>query len=619
MTVDELRIFISYTHDDQEIASALEGLFKGALGPAVHVFRDKTSIGYGDDIRDTIAGNLIEADVLVALIAGGQPASALSWVGWEMGTFETSWRMRKRAMDSRVDPSEESVVGRVVVLCNGETSLGPQSGRKTVKLGIPTTIMSEPPTKEDWERFRGEARGNTELEDLVGKMEGLVKYGKHKDWIGGRQKGIDILVTDFKVRAFEALKGRVRHVSKPTKQLVVRFGVAAHPIADTGLPDEATLIFSGLASGVFGLREDDPSLFRKVEEPPIGFERYKTTWGAFKEALLRNYRYGAYWRDVIQQAVLGAKKGGAALDANLVLVADNEQRHRLVATTVTTFFNNDCEVSLYLIEALQPSRPHFAAQSFAIRIKVDQLAILQDGKIPPEADLSGEGGWEAIFGKPVATESCKWGDVVRELESPEPWIYPLATLMWQAYDRQRVQYPSVGVRIKFSNEDAAEYRVFRLCLQKVDVTADVATFAFAAAAVIVPYEPASSPTETRLYHLYNLAWFFRRRLLERELNKLKSELLNRPRNKLALEKIICEISNDFRTLLADAQVRGMDQQATVIQVFDSPLREEVMTKLYEEWPKLYDELLSNLTMGEPAAERISETLHKMEPINRFFL
>jgi hypothetical protein len=63
----------------------------------------------------------------------------------------------------------------------------------------------------------------------------------------------------------------------------------------------------------------------------------------------------------------------------------------------------------------------------------------------------------------------------------------------------------------------------------------------------------------------------------------------------------------------------MDQRAAVIQAFDSPLREEVMTKLYEEWPKLYDELLSNLTVGEPAADRISETLHKMEPINRFFL
>jgi hypothetical protein len=45
----------------------------------------------------------------------------------------------------------------------------------------------------------------------------------------------------------------------------------------------------------------------------------------------------------------------------------------------------------------------------------------------------------------------------------------------------------------------------------------------------------------------------------------------------------------------------------------------VKTKLYEEWPTLYDELLANLNVGESAAERISETLHKMEPINHFFL
>jgi hypothetical protein len=68
-------ILLKRARDDREIASALDGLFNGALGPAVHVFRDETSIGYGDDIRDTIAGNLIEADVLVALIAGGQPAA----------------------------------------------------------------------------------------------------------------------------------------------------------------------------------------------------------------------------------------------------------------------------------------------------------------------------------------------------------------------------------------------------------------------------------------------------------------------------------------------------------------------------------------------------------------
>jgi hypothetical protein len=620
MSVDKLRVFISYTRHDKRIASELEGLFNLALGPAVHVFRDETRISSGANIRDVILEELEEADVLIAIAAGGQPVSALNWVGWEIGTFESAWRRRKEENDPRVDRSPETVVGRVVVLCDGETSLGPQSGTKTVGLGIPIIPMSEPPTDKDWERFRGEARGHTQLQGLMRTMERLVEDGKpYKNWIQSRQKGIDILVIDFKENAFKAFKSKVRDVAKPTKQLLIRFGVAAHQDVDTGLPGEATLTFFGLASGVFGLKQEDSSLFRKVDEQesPIGVEGYETTWDKFKDAVKR-HRYGPCWQHVIERVALGAKEGGTALDANLVLVAHNEDRHRVVATTVTTFFNNDCEVSLYLIEPLQ-RRPRFARPSFAIDIKVDQLAILRDGKIPPEADLSGEGRWELIFGKPGGSEVRKWGDAVRGLESPEPWIYPLAILMWRAYDGQPVQYPSVGVRIKFVDLDFDEYRVFRVFLQEVDVIGDTATFSFAAAAVVVPYEPANNATETRLYHLYNLAWFFRRRLLERELDKLNFELDNNPPSEENLTKIIREIGNDFMTLMADAQVRGMEKEASVIQSFDSPLREKVRTKLFEEWPKLYSELLNCLKVGVPAAKQIKETLEKMKPINQFFL
>ena len=120
--------------------------------------------------------------------------------------------------------------------------------------------------------------------------------------------------------------------------------------------------------------------------------------------------------------------------------------------------------------------------------------------------------------------------------------------------------------------------------------------------------------------MYNLAWFFRRRLLERESTRLDFELGNRSPDELELKAVIDEINNDFRTMIADAQVRGMEKEAAVIQsVPDSPLRQEVRTKLFEEWPQLYDELLTHLKVGVPAAKQISETLHKMEPINRFLL
>jgi hypothetical protein len=53
--------------------------------------------------------------------------------------------------------------------------------------------------------------------------------------------------------------------------------------------------------------------------------------------------------------------------------------------------------------------------------------------------------------------------------------------------------------------------------------------------------------------------------------------------------------------------------------YGSAVREEVKTRLFEEWPKLYTELLTQLNVGVPAAQDISATLHKMKPIYRFFL
>jgi hypothetical protein len=75
-------------------------------------------------------------------------------------------------------------------------------------------------------------------------------------------------------------------------------------------------------------------------------------------------------------------------------------------------------------------------------------------------------------------------------------------------------------------------------------------------------------------------------LLERELTRLDFELLSRSPDEIQLKTVIDEISNDFRTLMADAQVRGMEKEAAVILSVDPVLQEEVKTKLFDEWPKL---------------------------------
>lgn len=287
------------------------------------------------------------------------------------------------------------------------------------------------------------------------------------------------------------------------------------------------------------------------------------------------------------------------------------------------------------IPPVPPKPPvRFTCPSFTLQIPVDQLEDLKKGTIPSKAELAGEGGWEDIFDLPVPPACWKWGDVVGKLESPEPWIHPLAILMWQGYNGESIQYPSVGARIKFANQpDSGHanqpdggYRVYRLCLQNVTVTGGKAHFAFAAAAVVVPYEPANNPQETGLYHLFNLAWFFRRRLLERELGALDFALSKLPSSEREerereekIKNTIRAIDNDFRTLLADSQVRGMEDPQAAINSFNSPLRQEVSTRLSQEWPKLFKKLRGHLDAGVQEAEEIKRTLNEMKEINSFFL
>jgi hypothetical protein len=67
---------------------------------------------------------------------------------------------------------------------------------------------------------------------------------------------------------------------------------------------------------------------------------------------VENNSNGLYWCDVLTQAATRAAIEGTEFDQNLVLTSVKDKRFRVVPTTVSKYFNNDAEVSIYLIEAL---------------------------------------------------------------------------------------------------------------------------------------------------------------------------------------------------------------------------------------------------------------------------
>jgi hypothetical protein len=227
-------------------------------------------------------------------------------------------------------------------------------GNRHVNLGLSDELLSstEPETV-----LLGRASASNELLRYLNDIENLLrKEEDYSEFFRNRETTVSALAGSFRAQAFRELKLRVRDIAKPTKQLLVRYNTAAVVSREGDLPDDARIASAGGASDMFGKRQGDPLLFARVVDPISGAERFETKWKAFKAAV-GSHEYGSYWCGLIARAAIAATTEGTEWDQNLVLISNRHQRHRVISTTVTTYFNNDAEVSLYLIEALQ--RPDY--------------------------------------------------------------------------------------------------------------------------------------------------------------------------------------------------------------------------------------------------------------------
>lgn len=263
------------------------------------------------------------------------------------------------------------------------------------------------------------------------------------------------------------------------------------------------------------------------------------------------------------------------------------------------------------IEAQFPLSP-----SITFHVKRQDANELEKGIIPNNTIVSGDGAWEVVFGKLNATVAWSWKQLQEGLVDWEPWAHQLAGMMDDAYKFQIVSQPSMKFRIKLKDESEAIYRVI---LRRLERTSEELSFTFAVAKIITSYRPQNHINETRIFHLYNMAWFFRRHFLEKHLEALKElNVLTNP-SKTKIEEEIRSIIDDKKALLAEAQTRGIEDPARIIQAFDEPLKREVSIALQETWP-LLDAALTTATGRQPHnLGAIINAIDSMKDINSYFL
>ena len=254
--------------------------------------------------------------------------------------------------------------------------------------------------------------------------------------------------------------------------------------------------------------------------------------------------------------------------------------------------------------------------TFTFHVKAVETVKLTDGFISPNTQVSGDGPWETAFGRPEKSTAWTWGELIENLEDWQPWAYQLASMMSDALRYTSVMHPSIALRIK--TKDGPE-GIYRVILRRLEKTKEECRFTFAAAKIITAYQPNNHVKETRIFHLYNMAWFFRRQFLEKHLEKLHNMQLSKNPLLSKIEAEVRSIVDDMKALHAEAQVRGVEDPVFLIQAFEDPLRSQMREALQDTWPLLSETLDSACKRQPPELASLIAAIEAMEGINKLCL
>jgi len=178
---------------------------------------------------------------------------------------------------------------------------------------------------------------------------------------------------------------------------------------------------------------------------------------------------------------------------------------------------------------------------------------------------------------------------------------------------KRVEYPSISVSMRTA--EGRKLGVFRFCLIRYAEGPDnFQRFTFVAAPTVTPYDASDSTIETVCYHLFNICWSYRTRIVGRHLARLTRLP---PNDAQEAVKAVASLKDDLRAVTADSQVRGLDPQTDIYAAIPEDKRDEARRLLTQVWPPLKSKLFKLIEAEPPDIPQLVSVLKEIDPINRF--
>lgn len=291
---------------------------------------------------------------------------------------------------------------------------------------------------------------------------------------------------------------------------------------------------------------------------------------------------------------------------------------------------------LRIFENTQPQIVNFdLVPNFVIELKsLDTFKeLLNRGELPENTLINGSQGWHALFGKNADTGAWVWGQLVESWANRELYEFQFASMIAQAISRDAPK----GCYLQMPNS----LLIYRLSLRRYEQTLGTDTYRFfftAAPMDVETYwlpEGSSNSTSTTLFHLVNLTWFVRRRLVDIYYEKLGNLLSRENRDQIELRKLLRDIYSEIVLIEIQSIIRGIDSPKIVSDVLnyegnttlqkekkndrysaDLDLNKVMSDSEWDDYKKLIFEAMTN--KGEPNYVAVSDALRKISDANKLY-
>jgi hypothetical protein len=236
-------------------------------------------------------------------------------------------------------------------------------------------------------------------------------------------------------------------------------------------------------------------------------------------------------------------------------------------------------------------------------------ADLKQNRVPSNVAVSGTKDWQRLFGRDLDTGGWQWRDLITDWPYADIYEFLIAKMISEALEAQMPE----GILLR--GPDA--HKLNKMTLRRYERIAGTKyRFHFMIAPFHLPFdlplEAGLQAKQTVLYHLVNLSWYFRQRIVDQLYNRLLEVLSMSSPDRATVKDLYDAIGTELMQISAQAVIRGLDNFLVLERALD-PTDPEIpmLLKRLKTWRELRDRIFLAMAYGIEGLPSVARDLYAM--------